>query len=146
MCDLDAVGCDLRHHTFFEMLGNWSFNDYGKHEACEWALDFLVNHLNLEQEKIKVTYFSSENDTDSETEKIWLNLGLQPSQISANQKGDNFWDMGTAGPCGMSTEIFYPSGNELIELWNIVFIDRQRIEGTNEIVPLKNTRRRPFQI
>lgn len=137
-CDLNTIGRDFRHHTFFEMLGNWSFNDYGKQHACEWALDYLVNHLNLDPAKLVTTYHSAPNDEDLETKEIWQKLGLAPHQIIANSQGDNFWEMGDSGPCGMSTEIFYPvDGQELLEIWNIVFIDRQRLtDGT--IVPLRN--------
>lgn len=138
MCDLDHVGHDFRHHTFFEMLGNWSFNDYGREEACEWALDFLVNHLKLDCDKLTATYYASRDKVDVETRDIWLRLGLTGDQVKANDKGDNFWEMGPSGPCGLSTELFYPSGAEQLEVWNIVFIDRQRLAGTGKIVPLKS--------
>ena len=138
MCDLDVIGRDFTHHTFFEMLGNWSFNDYGRPEACEWALDFLINHLDLKTEKLRFTYFADEHEEDTETRDIWLRLGIPTGHITANKCGDNFWEMGTSGPCGISTEIFYPVGNELVEIWNLVFIDRQRLDDTNEIVPLKS--------
>lgn len=137
MCDLDRIGHDFTHHTFFEMLGNWSFNDYGKPEACEWALDFLVNYLKLDSSKLTVTYFSSEEFEDIETRDIWLRLGIPTERVVANEKGDNFWDMGTSGPCGMSTEIFYPSGKDLVEIWNLVFIDRCKMVDREEKVPLK---------
>jgi alanyl-tRNA synthetase len=139
MCDLDKIGHDFTHHTFFEMLGNWSFNDYGKPQACEWALDFLVNELGLDMSKIHVTYFSNRNEEDSETRDIWLKLGIKPEKIKANDQGDNFWEMGTSGPCGISTEIFYPVGDDLLEVWNLVFIDRQRLaDDPSRIVPLRN--------
>lgn len=137
MCELDKIGHDFTHHTFFEMLGNWSFNDYGKSHACEWALDFLVNYLELDHEKLRMTYFASETDEDLETRDIWLKLGISPDNICANRVGDNFWEMGTSGPCGMSTEIFYPVGDDLVEVWNLVFIDRQRLSDSGQIVPLK---------
>lgn len=137
-CDLDNIGRDFRHHTFFEMLGNWSFNDYGKQQACEWALDFIVNHIGLSQSKITVTYFSDDTTEDIETKDIWHSLGIQPSQITANNKGDNFWEMGHSGPCGMSTEIFYPVGNDLVEIWNLVFIDRHKLPDSGKVLPLKN--------
>lgn len=138
MCDLDIIGKDFRHHTFFEMLGNWSFNDYGKEHACEWALDFIVNHLDLDQTKLSVTYYSDETSEDRETRDIWQKLGIHRDHIIANKKGDNFWEMGASGPCGMSTEIFYPVGGELLEIWNLVFIDRQKLADTGAVVPLRN--------
>lgn len=141
-CDLDKIGHDFRHHTFFEMLGNWSFNDYGKHEACEWALDFLINKLQLDINKIIVTYYSGKNEEDIETKDIWLKLGISSDKIKANKDGDNFWEMGPSGPCGMSSEIFYPICNkdesDFLEIWNLVFIDRQRLPITEQILPLKN--------
>uniref|UniRef100_A0A6G1SH68 alanine--tRNA ligase n=1 Tax=Aceria tosichella TaxID=561515 RepID=A0A6G1SH68_9ACAR len=138
-CDLDKIGRDFTHHTFFEMLGNWSFNDYGKPQACEWALDFLVNELNLDMSKLHVTYFSSKNEEDLETRDIWLKLGVHPEHITANDQGDNFWEMGASGPCGISTEIFYPVGEDLLEIWNLVFIDRHRLaDNPSKIVPLRS--------
>lgn len=139
MCDLDKIGRDFTHHTFFEMLGNWSFNDYGKPQACEWALDFLVNELSLHMNKLHVTYFSSQNEEDRETRDIWLKLGLHPEHVKANNLGDNFWEMGVSGPCGISTEIFYPVGEDLLEIWNLVFIDRHRLANDpSKMVPLRN--------
>lgn len=142
MCDLDQVGKDFRHHTFFEMLGNWSFNDYGKNQACEWALDFLVNQMDLDQSKLSVTYFSSPNEVDIETAKVWKKLGFCEDQIMPNHQGDNFWEMGKSGPCGISTEIFYSHETQVdkLELWNLVFIDRQRLKETGDIVALKNSK------
>ena len=139
MCDLDTIGRDLTHHTFFEMLGNWSFNDYGKEHACEWALDFLINHLKLDVDKIKVTYHADKYEQDIETCDIWTSkLGLSTSQVTPNGSGDNFWEMGTIGPCGVSTEIYYPVNNDLVEIWNLVFIDRQKISDTEKkTVPLR---------
>lgn len=136
-CDLDQIGLDFRHHTFFEMLGNWSFNDYGKQQACEWALEFLINELKINPDKLVMTYFSSNTEEDLETRDIWLKLGIANERILANRKGENFWEMGPSGPCGISTEIFYPVGGELVEIWNLVFIDRQRLAGTGEMKPLR---------
>lgn len=139
LCDLSQIGYDLQHHTFFEMLGNWSFNDYGKQEACEWALDFLVNDLKLDFKKIMVTYFSDEDREDLETKMIWQSLGLLQDQIIATKNGENFWEMSTTGPCGLSTEIFYPIGSNQVpvEIWNLVFIDRCKPSEGGDIVPLK---------
>lgn len=138
MCDVDKIGKDFCHHTFFEMLGNWSFNDYGKPEACEWALDFLVNHLELDVNKLKMTYFADNQFEDTDTKEIWLKLGISPERVQANNMGDNFWEMGTSGPCGVSTEIFYPIEEEWLEIWNLVFIDRQRLADSGKIVPLRS--------
>lgn len=137
MCDLATIGHDHRHHTFFEMLGNWSFNSYDREEACEWALDFLVNDLNLSADKMQMTYFRSKSEEDTHTRDIWSKLGLKSEQIVPNDKGDNFWDMGTNGPCGLSTEIFYPNNDDMIEIWNLVFIDRQK-SSDGKVSPLKN--------
>lgn len=139
MCDLASIGHDFTHHTFFEMLGNWSFNDYGKAQACEWALDFLINELKLDESKLQMTYYASEHEEDVETRDIWIKLGISPNRIAANNRGDNFWEMGSTGPCGISTEIFYPiSDDSLLEIWNLVFIDRQRlVSASGQIVPLK---------
>lgn len=138
--DLEHIGHDFRHHTFFEMLGNWSFNDYGKQESCEWALDFLVNHLNLDQSKITTTYLASAEEEDLETKNIWLKLGIPAERILGKGPDENFWEMGEHGPCGPSSEIFYPIGErkELLEIWNLVFIDRQRLPEFDETVPLKS--------
>lgn len=141
MCDKHSVGLDFRHHTFFEMLGNWSFNDYGKQSACEWALDFLVNEVKLDKNKLVVTYHASDTEEDTETESIWLKLGLHKSQVLANDKGDNLWHTGTKGPCGLSTELFYPCGNELLEVWNLVFIDRKIVdENSYKTEPLRHAK------
>jgi len=137
-CDLDKIGRDFRHHTFFEMLGNWSFNDYGKPEACEWALDFLVNHMDIKMDKLYMTYFSSQQEEDLETREIWRSLGVEPERILANINGDNFWEMGASGPCGLSTEIFYSNGDSLLEIWNLVFIDRHRLPESGKLITLKN--------
>lgn len=145
-CDLDQIGEDFRHHSFFEMLGNWSFNDYGKHEACEWALDFLVNHLDLNMNRLVFSYYSSLNEVDSETREIWRKLGIKEDRIIGNKTGDNFWEMGPSGPCGLSTEIFYQidetnsnfnDEQNLLEIWNLVFMDRQRLLD-GKIIALKN--------
>lgn len=133
MCDRHNIGYNLRHHSFFEMLGNWSFNDYGKPQACEWALDFLVNYLHLDANKMFLTYYADKNQEDTETAEIWKSLGFKSEQIKANADGDNFWVMGESGPCGMSTEIFYPvagdssRSGDLLEIWNLVFIDRLKL-------------------
>ena len=147
--DLEAVGNDARHHTFFEMLGNFSFGDYFKKEAITWAWEFLTQVLYLPPEKLAVTVYSE----DTEAYDIWKDIvGLPADRIIKISTKDNFWEMGDTGPCGPCSEIFYDHGPEIwgglpgtpeedgdryIEIWNIVFtqFDRQK-DGT--LLPLKN--------
>ena len=152
--DLDQVGYTARHHTFFEMLGNWSFGDYFKKEAIEWAWELLTKVWGLPAEKLLATVYH----TDDESYQIWNEvIGLPPERIIriGDNKGapfasDNFWQMADTGPCGPCTEIFYDHGEHIyggppgsadedgdrfIEIWNNVFMqfDRQA-DGT--LVPL----------
>ena len=136
--DLERVGYTARHHTFFEMLGNFSFGDYFKREAIRFAWDFLVNQLGLAPEKLWVTVY----EDDHEAEAIWLNeIKIDPSRFSRCGEQDNFWSMGPTGPCGPCTEIFYDHGAHIaggppgsadadfdryIEIWNIVFMQYDR--------------------
>lgn len=147
--DLEAVGNDARHHTFFEMLGNFSFGDYFKKEAITWAWEFLTQILHLPPEKLAVTVYYE----DTEAYDIWKDIvGLPTDRIIKISTKDNFWEMGDTGPCGPCSEIFYDHGPEIwgglpgtpeedgdryIEIWNIVFtqFDRQK-DGT--LLPLKN--------
>ncbi len=145
--DLDQVGHDTYHHTFFEMLGNWSFGDYGKEKAIEYAWEFLVKICGLDKTRIYVTVFNG-NDKDNiskdeETFNLWKSF-LPDHNILYFDKDDNFWEMGDTGPCGPSTEIHYDNRNiseinkisgreivnknhpEVIEIWNIVFIKYNR--------------------
>ncbi len=137
--DLENVGYTARHHTFFEMLGNFSFGDYFKHEAIRFAWEFLTEELKLPKEKLWVSVF----EEDDEAEAIWINeIGFPKNRISRCGAKDNFWQMGDTGPCGPCTEIFYDHGEEIaggppghadedgdryIEIWNLVFtqFDRQ---------------------
>ena len=105
--DLENVGYTARHHTFFEMLGNFSFGDYFKREAIQFAWDFLTVELGLPVEKLWVTVF----EEDDEAEKIWRDeIGFPADKISRIGAKDNFWQMGDTGPCGPCTEIFYDHG------------------------------------
>ncbi len=147
--DLENVGYTARHHTFFEMLGNFSFGDYFKREAIEFAWEFLTKELNLPEDKLWVTVF----EEDQEAEDIWLkDLGVSAERFSRCGAKDNFWSMGDTGPCGPCTEIFYDHGPDVaggppgspdedgdryIEIWNLVFMQFERSEdGT--LTPLPN--------
>lgn len=142
--DLDDVGKDNYHHTFFEMLGNWSFGDYFKEEAIEFAHDFLINDLKLNKENIYVTVY---DEMDTESRRIWGKYLDQSRILSASFK-DNFWEMGEFGPCGPCTEIHYDRiGNrdashlvnkddpDVVEFWNIVFMEFERTP--KGLIPLK---------
>ncbi|MGM0535123.1 MAG: alanine--tRNA ligase [Pseudomonadota bacterium] len=135
--DLDNVGYTARHHTFFEMLGNFSFGDYFKRDAIRFAWEFLTETLGLPREKLWVTVHVS----DDEAERIWKEeVGIDPERFSKLDE-DNFWQMGDTGPCGPSSEIFFDHGPEVwggppgspeedgdryIEIWNLVFMQFDR--------------------
>jgi alanyl-tRNA synthetase len=146
--DLERVGYTARHHTFFEMLGNFSFGDYFKRDAIRFAWEFLVNKMHLEPEKLWITVF----EDDQEAEDIWLKeIKIDPSRFSRCGEQDNFWSMGPTGPCGPCTEIFYDHGAEIvggppgsetadgdryIEIWNLVFMQYDRAtDGTLTPLP-----------
>ena len=153
--DLDNVGYTARHHTFFEMLGNFSFGDYFKRDAIVYAWTFLTSVLKLPKEKLLVTVYQS----DDEAYDIWAKLvGVAPDRIirigdnkGAPYASDNFWQMGDTGPCGPCTEIFYDHGDHIwggppgsaeedgdrfIEIWNVVFMQFNRqADGTLESLP-----------
>ncbi|XP_002734240.1 alanine--tRNA ligase, cytoplasmic-like [Saccoglossus kowalevskii] len=143
--DLDDVGKDVYHHTFFEMLGNWSFGDYFKKETCEMAWDLLINVYGLSSNRLYVTYFGGNQQLglspDIECRNIWKNIGVAEDRILPYGMNENFWEMGTIGPCGMCSEIHYDRiGNRnatslinkddpsVLELWNLVFIQYNREE------------------
>lgn len=146
--DLENVGYTARHHTFFEMLGNFSFGDYFKQDAIKFAWDFLTTELKLPEEKLWVTVF----DEDDETADIWLKeMGVSSERFSRCGAKDNFWQMGDTGPCGPCTEIFYDHGADVaggppgspdedgdryIEIWNLVFMQFDRAaDGTLTPLP-----------
>ena len=119
--DLENVGYTLRHHTFFEMLGNFSFGDYFKEDAIEYAWDLLINHYKLSKDKLWVTVHVE----DQESEKIWLEkIGLDKKRISKLNE-DNFWSMGDTGPCGPCSEIFM-----IMEIhWKAALQKREKIQA-----------------
>jgi len=145
--DLDQVGYTARHHTFFEMLGNFSFGDYFKEDAIKYAWEFLTEVLKLPKDKLLITVF----EEDEEARDIWIEkMGVPQDKVLKIGAKDNFWQMGDTGPCGPCSEIFYDHGEEIaggppgtpeedgdrfIEIWNLVFMqfDRQ-VDG--ELLPL----------
>jgi alanyl-tRNA synthetase len=145
--DLENVGYTARHHTFFEMLGNFSFGDYFKREAIQYAWEFLTVELGLPAEKLWVTVFKD----DEEAEAIWLNeMKVDPTRFSRLGEKDNFWAMGDTGPCGPCSEIFYDHGDDVqggppgspdedgdryIEIWNLVFMQYER-KADGSLTPL----------
>jgi len=141
--DLENVGYTARHHTFFEMLGNFSFGDYFKTEAIHHAWEFLTKVVGLPEEKLWVTVF----EEDDEAAEIWLNeIKVDPKKLARIGAKDNFWSMGDTGPCGPCTEIFYDHGDKVqggppgtpeedgdryVEIWNLVFMQFDRDKQGN---------------
>ena len=158
--DLEEVGIDTYHHTFFEMLGNWSFGDYFKKEAIEWAWELLTSVFKIDQDKIYVTIFegdAKENlEKDTEAFEIWKAI-IPEQRILLGNKKDNFWEMGDQGPCGPCSEIHIDLRTEaekakipgadlinhdhpqVIEVWNLVFIEfNRKSNGSLESLPQKH--------
>ena len=158
--DLEAVGHDGRHHTMFEMLGNWSFGDYFKAEAISWAWELLTEVYKIDKSKLYATVFegSSEDGTalDDEARQAWLKL-MPEDHIILGNKHDNFWEMGDTGPCGPCSEIHIDlrtdeeiaripgkdlvntDNDQVIEIWNLVFMQYNRkADGSLEPLPAKN--------
>ena len=157
--DLDEVGKTARHHTFFEMLGNFSFGDYFKEEAINFAWDFLVNELKLDVSRLWFTVFEGDDEVaaDTEARDLWIKAGANPERILPFGRKDNFWQMADTGPCGPNSEINYYLGDEpenteknhpkwvngegdtTMEIWNLVFMQYNRIEtapGQYKLEPL----------
>ncbi len=137
--DLENVGFTPRHHTFFEMLGNFSFGDYFKKEAIHFAWDLLTNHFKIPKERLRITVFESDNEAFD----LWKAEGVRPDWIIRLGEKDNFWAMGDTGPCGPCTEIHYdwgeqngcgkpdcqpgcPCDTRFLEIWNLVFMQYNR--------------------
>ncbi|QQG34930.1 MAG: alanine--tRNA ligase [Deltaproteobacteria bacterium] len=134
--DLETVGFSLRHHTFFEMLGSFSFGDYFKAESCIYSLNFL-KEIGLDIQNVYITVFEGNKkfSIDFESEQIWIKLGFSPERIRRKGFNENFWMIGDCGVCGPCTEIHYDTGSELLELWNLVFMEYE-ILSNEEIVRL----------
>ena len=143
--DLDNVGYTARHHTFFEMLGNFSFGDYFKERAIELAWNLITKEFDLPKDKLLVTVYH----TDDEAADLWKKIaGFSDSKIIRIPTSDNFWQMGDTGPCGPCSEIFIDQGDKLwggppgspeedgdrfLEFWNLVFMQYEQIEPGNRI-------------
>jgi alanyl-tRNA synthetase len=152
--DIDEVG-DAYHHTFFEMLGNWSLGDYFKKEAIEWSFEFLTEVLKIPPEKLAVSVFKGDKDAplDEESIKIWKSVGISEKRIVKLGKEDNWWGpAGKTGPCGPDTEMFYwsddenpaperfePDDKRWVEIWNDVFMEYNKTkDGEYELLKQKN--------
>ncbi len=137
--DLDNVGYTARHHTFFEMLGNFSFGDYFKHDAIPFAWELITKEFGIDKNRLLTTVYH----TDDEAFEIWKKVGVPEDRIIRIATSDNFWQMGPTGPCGPCTEIFYDHGDHIwggppgsaeedgdrfIEIWNIVFMQNEQFE------------------
>ncbi|MEZ5308074.1 MAG: alanine--tRNA ligase [Pyrinomonadaceae bacterium] len=148
--DLDEVGKTARHHTFFEMLGNFSFGDYFKEDAIRFAWDFLVGELGLDVERLWFSVFEGDDNVpaDTEAEELWIKAGARPERVLRFGKKDNFWQMGDTGPCGPCSEVHYYMGEDptdpaknraelvnaddgdlTMEIWNLVFMQFDRDES-----------------
>ncbi|NQT35780.1 alanine--tRNA ligase [bacterium] len=146
--DLEEVGPSPSHHTFFEMLGNWSFGDYYKSEAIKWAWELITEVWKIDIDRLYATVFKGNDEVqpDDEARDAWLQTGISPDRITLHGRKDNFWEMGETGPCGPCSEIHYDLGakfclkkdvkghkcevngdcGRIVELWNLVFIQYMR--------------------
>ena len=155
--DFDEVGYSPWHHTFFEMLGNWSFGDYFKKEAIEWGWELITEHFGLDKERLWATVFMGDDsvEADGEAEGFWYECtDLRPGRVVRLPAKENFWEMGATGPCGPCSEIHYYLGDDLaaqdsrmliddtgdmVEIWNLVFIQYNRDEsGALQPLPEKH--------
>ena len=157
--DLDEVGKTARHQTFFEMLGNFSFGDYFKKEAIEYAWDLLVNELKLDPKRLWFSVYEGDAEVgaDDEARALWEKVGASPNRILGFGRKDNFWQMGDTGPCGPCSEIHYYTGDDpddpeknsphwvngpgdtTLEFWNLVFMQYNRTQepdGSFLLTPL----------
>lgn len=149
LTDLDEVG-DKTHHTFFEMLGNWSLGDYFKKDSIAWSFEFLTKVLNIPVEKLAITVFKGNDlvDEDSESVTHWINAGIPKERIAYLGEEDNWWGVATGGPCGPDTEIFYfrsdeeppknfdPKDDRWVEIWNNVFMQYNKTTD-GKFIPLE---------
>src|SRR5229473_3055376 len=150
--DLENVGRTARHHTFFEMLGNFSFGDYFKDEAVRFAWELLVDGYGLEVERLWFTVFEGDENVpaDDEAAALWVKAGARPERVLKFGKSDNFWSMGDTGPCGPCSEIHYFRGDDMtknvpelvngpgddtMEIWNLVFMQYDR-DADGKLTPL----------
>ena len=153
--DLEEVGVDTYHHTFFEMLGNWSFGDYFKAEAIEWAWELLTEVWKMDPQRLHATYFEGDKahgiESDEDARRLWTKF-LPEERIHPGNLKDNFWEMGVTGPCGPCSEIHYDDTKDLsggplvnkdnpnvIEIWNLVFIQFNRdSDGKLSLLPARH--------
>jgi alanyl-tRNA synthetase len=146
--DLENVGPSPRHHTFFQMLGNFSFGDYFKEDAIKFAWDLLINHYEMDPARLWFTVFAGDNEipADDEAAELWIRTGAPADRVLRFGRKENFWQMGDTGPCGPNTEIHYylgerpkdpafnrieyvnGEGDEQVEIWNLVFMQFNRLQ------------------
>ena len=152
--DLENVGRTARHHTFFEMLGNFSFGDYFKEGAILYAYELLTKDIGLPVDRMWITVFKGEDGIpgDDEAAALWQKMGIPAGRIRREGKKDNFWQMGDTGPCGPCSEVHFdrgvvkgafggddPEGDRILEVWNLVFMQFERFvgaDGTYQMKPL----------